>query len=199
MEKAAAIAPASAASGALATTGVPAGSEVRKTWAKRKVSTAKVGGAEEDWLEMLRNRIKEVGDSVDKVFVAFDKDGDGELSFDDFKTSIENEPLGLAADQIRKLFDFIAGDKDKDITKAKFRDAVAPGTFGILPADKEHMVLLYRQLSFISSSPMWEEIVKEKGKTRFAVVTDWFTQSEAEMLPTTAAQKLLVTARRATA
>ena len=199
MEKAAAIAPASAASGALATTGVPAGSEVRKTWAKRKVSTAKVGGAEEDWLEMLRNRIKEVGDSADKVFVAFDKDGDGELSFDDFKTSIENEPLGLAADQIRKLFDFIAGDKDKDITKAKFRDAVAPGTFGILPADKEHMVLLYRQLSFISSSPMWEEIVKEKGKTRFAVVTDWFTQSEAEMLPTTAAQKLLVTARRATA
>lgn len=170
-----------------------------KSYQNRKVASAKVGGATEEWLGMLRDRIKEVGDSPDKVFSAFDKDGDGELSFDDFKVSIDNEPLGLDADQVRKLFEFIADAKDKDITRKKFRDAIAPGIFGILPDDKQHMVLFYRQVSFVASSPLWEEILEEKGNLRLTVVTDWFTQPPEETLGTSSAKKLLITARRATA
>ena len=59
----------------------------------------------------------QVGDSADKVFIAFDKDGDGEVSYDDFKVSMDNEPLGLSDVQVRQLFEFIAGSQDKDITK----------------------------------------------------------------------------------
>lgn len=103
-----------------------------------------------------------------------------------------------AGDQIRKLFEFISGSSDKNISKARFCDAVSPGTFGILPADQKHLVLLYRQLTFQKQSPMWEEIVKEKGKTRFAIVTDWFTQPQEEILSSTSAKSLLITARRGT-
>jgi hypothetical protein len=55
-----------------------------------------VEGAEAEWLEMLRNKVKEVGHSADKVFLSFDKDADGELSFDDFKESMDGEQLGLS-------------------------------------------------------------------------------------------------------
>ncbi len=146
-----------------------------------------------------RNRIKEVGDNADKVFASFDKDSDGEICFDDFSVSMDNEPLGLDAQKVRLLFEFIAGAKDKNISKAKWREAIAPGTFGILPADKQHVVLLYRRLSFLSTSPMWEEILGEKGAMRLAIVTDWFGQPEEDTLGTSGAKRLLVTARMAAA
>lgn len=176
----------------------PETGEARKSYRQRKVSTAKVDGTEDELLEMLRNHLSEVGHSPDMVFETFSK-GHGEISFDDFKTNMDNEPLGFSADQLRKLFEYIARSKDKDITKARWREAIAPGTFGILPADKEHLVLLYRTLSFVSTSPMWEEILKEKGNLRFTIVTDWFSQPADQTLPTSGAKGLRILARMATA
>ena len=144
---------------------------------------------------MMRNHFSEVGKSPDIVFDSFSK-GVGEICFDDFKTSLDDERLGFSADQTRKLFEYIARSKDKDITRARWREAIAPGAFGILPADKEHLVLLYRTLSFVSKSPMWDEILQEKGNMRFTIVTDWFSQPADQTLPTSGAKALRILAGR---
>jgi hypothetical protein len=50
---------------------------------------------EEGWLQSLAQRFSEFGWPARKVFNNFDIDGDDEISWNDFKEAIANEPLKL--------------------------------------------------------------------------------------------------------
>ena len=48
-------------------------------------------------------------------------------------------------------------------------------------------------------APMWEEISQEKGNMRFTIVTDWFSQTPDQTLPTSGAKVLCILANMASA
>lgn len=141
----AAAAPAAATAAATTSEKVRAGESARKIMATAPMLEKKAVVREEDsWLQTLSDRFAEFGWPMRKIFSNFDVDGDDEISWDDFKEAIANEPIKLDAEQQRRLFEYWAGDKAKNITIAAFERALKkdqpskefkPNTIGILARD----------------------------------------------------------------